>query len=40
MASRGAHEWKVEVGILKLRVVGVDLVDEEWNVFVITIAFY
>jgi hypothetical protein len=32
-----ADEGKIEVGILKLGVVGVDFVDEEWDVFLISI---
>jgi hypothetical protein len=37
VASRRADEWKIEVGILKLGVVRVDFVDEEWDVFLISI---
>jgi hypothetical protein len=37
VASRRADEGKIEVGILKLGVVGVNLVDEQWDVFLISI---
>ena len=37
MARRRADEGEIEVGILKLSIVGIDFVDEEWDVFLIAI---
>lgn len=37
LTTRGADEREIKVGILKLRVVGEDLVDKEWNWLVIIV---
>lgn len=37
LTTRGADEGEVKVGILELRVVGEDFVDEEWNRLVIIV---
>ena len=37
VAGRRTDEWEIEVGILKLRVVGVDFVDKEGDVLLISV---
>ena len=39
LARWRANEWKIVVSVLQLGVVGVDLVDLQWNGFIVHVAF-